>query len=97
MRFHTFGKHEYIYTQVPRAPDNGRPEGHWEDMPPPVRDAAGPGGVQDPHRFNAVYQGVVGHHPQQLAGVSDSHLSATEPPFNRRLLENRMMNTYSPM
>ena len=48
-----------ISTQAPRAPDNGQP-------------VAGQGRVQDPRRFDVVYQGVVDHH--QPLGVSDSFI-----------------------
>jgi hypothetical protein len=67
--------------QVPPAPPNGQREGHREDIPPPVRDIAGP---QDPRHFDVAYQGdVVDYHPQPIVGVSDSHLSATEPLFRQ--------------
>ena len=62
--------------QVPPAP-NGQPEGHQEDIPPPVRGFARLGGMQDPRNLDVAYQGVVDYHPQQLLGVSSSHLSTT--------------------
>jgi hypothetical protein len=65
----------YIPPQVP--PANGQPEGHREDIPPPVREIA-----QGPHHFDVAYQGVVDYHPQPLVGVSNLHLSSTEPPFD---------------
>ena len=70
--------------QVPLAPTNGQPEGHREDIPPPVRGVAGPGpgGVQDPHHFDAAYQGTVDYVPQPLVGVSNSCPSRTRPPFD---------------
>lgn len=61
--------------QVPPAP-NGQPEGHQEDIPPPVRGFARLGGMQDPRHLDVAYQGVVDYHPQQLLGVSSSHLSS---------------------
>jgi hypothetical protein len=60
--------------QVPPVPSNGQREGHRQDIPPPVRDIAGP---QGPHHFDVAY------HPQPIVGVSDSHLSATEPLFHQ--------------
>jgi hypothetical protein len=61
-----------IPPQVPPTPANGQPEGHREDISPPVRGIAGP---QDPHHFDVAYQGVVDYHPQPLVGVSNSHPS----------------------
>jgi hypothetical protein len=52
-----------IPPQVPPTPANGQPEGHREDISPPVRGIAGP---QDPHHFDVAYQGVVDYHPQPL-------------------------------
>jgi hypothetical protein len=56
---------------------NGQPEGHREDIPPPVRGVAGPGRVQDPHHFDVAYQSVVDYRPQPPVGVSIPRLSAT--------------------
>ena len=72
-----------MYSQVPPAPANGQPEGHREDIPPPVRhEVAWIGRVQDLH-FDVAYEGVVDYHPQPPVDVSNSHLFATEPPFDR--------------
>ena len=60
-----------IPPQVPPAPANDQPEGHQEDIPPPVRNVAGP---QDLHHFDVAYQ-----------GVSNSHLPAAEPAFDMTL------------
>lgn len=73
-----------MYPQIPPAPANGQPEGHQEDIPPPVRhEVAWIGRVQDPHHFDVAYEGVVDYHAQPLVDVSNSHLSATGPPFER--------------
>ena len=64
-----------IPLQAPPAPGHGQPEGHREDIPPPVTDVAGRGRMQDPHRVDMAYQGIVDYHPQPL-GVSNSHLTA---------------------
>ncbi|KAF8488374.1 hypothetical protein F5888DRAFT_1753289 [Russula emetica] len=52
---------------VPPAPGHGQPEGHREDIPPPVGGVAGPGRVQDPHRIDMAHQGIVGYRPQPIA------------------------------
>jgi hypothetical protein len=85
-----------IHLQVPPAPTNGQPEGH-RDIPPPVRGVPGPGRVQDPHHVDVAYQGIVDYHPHPLVGVSNSHLSATDPPFDLWHLGNRTLHMYSPM
>jgi hypothetical protein len=59
--------------QAPPAPGHGQPEGHHEDIRPPVGGVAAPGRVQDPHRIDMGYQGIVDYHPQPLA-VSIFHL-----------------------
>ena len=68
-----------ISPQIPPAPANGQPEGHQQDIPPPVRNVAEP---QDPHHFDVAYQGVVDYPPQILVGVSNSHPPAAEPAFD---------------
>jgi hypothetical protein len=85
-----------IPPQVPPAPANGEPEGHPEDIPPQVRGVAGPGGVQDPLHFDVADQGVVDH-LQPLVGVSHSHISTIEPPFDQLHPGNRTLHMYSPM
>ena len=82
--------------QVPPAPANGEPEGHREDIPPPVRGVAEPGRMQDPMHFDVAYQGVVDYHHQPLVGVSNSHLLTAEPPYQRRS-GNRTPYMYSPI
>ena len=67
--------------QVPHTPTNGQPEAHWEDIPPPVRDVAGPGRVRNLHHFDAAYQGTVDYIPQPLVDVSNSYTSATPASF----------------
>ena len=67
-----------IPPQVPPAP--GQPEGHQEDIPPPVWNVAGP---QDLHHFDVAYRGVVDYHPQPHVGVSNSHPPAAEPAFDQ--------------
>ena len=69
--------------QVPHTPTNGQPEAHWEDIPPPVRDVAGPGRVRNLHHFDAAYQGTVDYIPQPLVDVSNSFPSAIQPPFDQ--------------
>jgi hypothetical protein len=56
-----------IPLQVQPAPAHGQPEAHHENLPPPVRDVAGPGRVQDPHHYDMAYQGVVDYRPQPFA------------------------------
>jgi len=56
-----------IPLQVPPAPGHGQPEGHREDIPPPIGGVAGPGRVQDPHRIDMAYQGIVDYRPHPLA------------------------------
>jgi hypothetical protein len=53
--------------QVQPAPAHGQPEAHHEDLPPPVKDVAWPGRVQDSHHYDNAYQGVVDYHPQPFA------------------------------
>jgi hypothetical protein len=87
-----------IHLQVPPAPANGQPEGDREDtIPPPVSGVAAPGRVQDLHQFDVAYQRVVDHPPQPLVGVSNFHLSDTDPPFNQRHLGNRILRVRSTM
>ncbi|KAI0000565.1 hypothetical protein BJV77DRAFT_396000 [Russula vinacea] len=57
----------WVQAWVPPAP-NGQPEGHQEDIPPPVRGFARLGGMQDPRRLDVACRGVVDYHPQQLLG-----------------------------
>lgn len=68
--------------QVPPAPGHGQPEGHREDIPLPVGGVAMPGRVQDPHRVDMAYQGIVDYHPQPLA-VSIFHLTVTGSPYGQ--------------
>ncbi|KAN0115594.1 hypothetical protein V8E52_006713 [Russula decolorans] len=51
---------------VPPAPGHGEPEGHHEEIPPPAGGVAGPGRVQDPHRTDVAYQGILDFRPQPL-------------------------------
>jgi hypothetical protein len=67
-----------ILLQVPPAPAHGQPEGHREDVPPPVGGVAGPGRMQDPHYIDMAYQGIVDYRPQPLA-VSIFHFTVAEP------------------
>ena len=69
-----------IPLQVPPVLDHGQPEGHREDIPPPVGGVAGTGRMQDSYRINMAHQGIVDYRPQPLA-VSIFHLTATEPPY----------------
>jgi hypothetical protein len=62
-----------IPLQVPPAPGHGEPEGHHEEIPPPAGGVAGPGRVQDPHRTDVAYQGILDFRPQPLV-VSTFHL-----------------------
>jgi hypothetical protein len=57
----------FIPLQVPPAPAHGQLEGRREDMPPPAGGVAAPGIVQDPHRVDMTYQGIVDYRPQPLA------------------------------
>jgi hypothetical protein len=70
-----------IPLQVPPAPGHGQPEGHRDDMPPPLGGVAGPGRVQDPHYIDMAHQGIVDYRPQPFA-VSIFHLTATKPPYH---------------
>ena len=80
--------------QVLPASANGGPGGHREDIPLIVRGVFEPGRVQDPLPFDVAYQGVVDYYPQPPVGVSNSHLSTTEPPFDQRHLGNRTVTLY---
>jgi hypothetical protein len=80
--------------QAPPAPANGQPDGHREDIPPPIRGITGPGRAQDPHHGDVAYQGIQGivdYHPQPFA-VSDSHRSTIGPPLinDTRKIEPRI-------
>ena len=79
-----------IPPQVPPAPANGQPEGHREDVHPPVRN------VEDPRHFDVAYQGAVDYHPQPLVGVGSSRPSAVEPPFDQSHSGNRTLHMYFP-
>jgi len=59
--------------QAPPAPNDGRLEGNWEDVPQPVEGVAEQGILQDP-RLNSPRQAMAGYHPPML-GVSNVGLS----------------------
>lgn len=79
----------------PQAPPagHGQPEAHRNNIAPPLGSSIGPGRVEDPHRVDMAYQGIVDYRPQPLA-VSIFHLSATEPPCHLRRLGNRILHIY---
>ena len=86
-----------LQTFIHQSPDSARsrhPEGHREDVPPPVLGVAAPDRVQDPHYVDVAYQGIVDYHPQPLVGVSNTRTSATKPPFDQW---HRTPHMYSPM
>lgn len=77
--------------QAPPAPANGQPEGHREDIPPPIRGIGGPGRAQDPHHVDVAYQGMIDYQPQPFA-VSDFHRSSIGLPLTNdtRTIEPRV-------
>jgi hypothetical protein len=77
--------------QAPPVPANGPPEGHREDIPPPIRGIAGPGRAQDPHHVDVAYQGIIDYYPQPFA-VSDFHRSFIRLPLTNdtRAIEPRL-------
>ena len=83
IRAFTIYRCSFTSPQILPAPAIGHPEGHREDIPPPVFGVAAPGRVQDPHYVDMAYQGVVDYHPQPLVGVSNTRPSTTKPPFDQ--------------
>jgi hypothetical protein len=59
-------------------------EGHRNDIPLPVGGVAGRGSsrVQDSHRIDMDYQGIIDYRPR-LHGVSIFHLTATGSPYDQ--------------
>ncbi|KAF8488371.1 hypothetical protein F5888DRAFT_1295705 [Russula emetica] len=66
---HQLYNHALQNAWVPPAPGHDQPEGHREDIPPPVGGVAGPlaGRAQDPHHVDVAYQGIIDYHPQPVA------------------------------
>ena len=69
------GAHSSCVLQAPPAPANGQPEGHREDIPPPIRGTA----VGPAQEVDMAYQGIINYRPQPFA-VSGSFRSTIGPP-----------------
>lgn len=52
------------------------------DIPLPVEGVAGPGRVQDSHRIDMAYQGIIDYR-HRLHAVSIFHLTATGSPYDQ--------------